>query len=120
MPNPFRNLNSDELSRLLACAGWRPERRLERQLVNAGLLTLRAFGETVAHMEAISVLDGEPEPTTLDEAMVLLRRMAERTGLTPMGVLMAFTAGNLAGTSLCAYFTGMQDCWMQGGGVTPC
>lgn len=100
-----------ELSAAYAQAAWQPSRELQRDLIQAGRLVARVFGESVGPYEPVGFLDGESEPQTLDEAFVLLRRLAERSGLSPMGVLKAFVAGNLAATSLGDAFPGL--CRMQ-------
>lgn len=97
------------LSAAYAQAAWQPSRELQRDLIQAGRLVARVFGESVGPYEPVGFLDGEPEPQTLDEAFVLLRRLAERSGLSPMGVLKAFEAGNLAATSLGGAFPGLRQ-----------
>lgn len=115
-----RPASEDELSAAYAQAAWRPARELQRDLRTAGALVARVFGESVGPYEPVGFLDGEPEPQTLDEAFVLLRRLAERSGLSPMGVLKAFVAGNLAATSLGDAFPAIAFSWVDGEGVRPC
>ena len=86
---------------------------------SAGLLALRALGEQIAHFEPIESLDGEPIPQTMDEAFVLLRRLADRTDLSPHGVLLAFVAGDLAGSVAAEAFPAVLLHRVEGKGVSP-
>lgn len=90
-----------------------------RAIEMAGLMTLRVWGEQIAHFEPIDSLDGEPIPQTMDEAFVLLRRLADRTDLSPLGVLLAFVAGDLAGSVAAEAFPSVLLHRVEGKGVRP-
>lgn len=90
-----------------------------RAIESVGLLALRAWGEQIAHFEPIESLDGEPIPQTMDDAFVLLRRMADRTDLSPHGVLLAFVAGHLAGVAATEAFPSVLRHVIDGKGVRP-
>lgn len=100
-------MSPEELAAALKTVGkWREGLTYKqfRTLESAGLMSLRAWGLGLAEFEAIDPIDGELAPQTMDDAFALLRRLVDRTDLSPMGVVHAFTAGSLAGSILTAEF----------------
>ena len=100
---------------------WREKltRAQLRAIEGAGSMALRAWGEQVAHLGPIDSLDGEPAPQTMDKAFVLLRRLADRTELSPHGVLLAFVAGHLAAVTAADAFPSVLLHCVEGKGVRP-
>lgn len=115
-------MSPEELAAALKTVGkWREGLTYTqfRTLESAGLMSLRAWGLGLAEFEAIDPIDGEPAPQTMDDAIALLRRLVDRTDLSPMGVLLAFTAGNLAGSVLEAAFPSLSAQRIEGEGIKP-
>lgn len=116
------HMSPAEIAALLKRVGkWREDltRKQLMALEDAGLMSLRAWGQGLPDFDAIDPIDGEPVPQTMDEAFTLLRRLADRSNLSPMGVLHALTAGMLAGGLLADEFPALLTHRVEGKGIRP-